>query len=70
VSAPAYDRIGLSYSEVRRSDPRLQAAICKALGDAKNILNIGAGARTHCRSRGTTASSPSSRRRLRVLPVG
>jgi SAM-dependent methyltransferase len=44
VSAPAYDRIGLSYSEVRRSDPRLQAAIWIALGDAKSVLNIGAGA--------------------------
>jgi SAM-dependent methyltransferase len=44
MSAPAYDRIGLSYSEVRRADPHLQAAIDSALGDAKRVLNIGAGA--------------------------
>ncbi len=44
MSAPSYDRIGLSYSEVRRADPRFEAAIWKALGDAKSVLNIGAGA--------------------------
>jgi SAM-dependent methyltransferase len=42
VSAPAYDRIGLTYSEVRRADPRFEAAIRRALGDAKRVLNIGA----------------------------
>jgi SAM-dependent methyltransferase len=44
VSAPAYDRIGLSYSRVRRADPRFEAAIRRALGDAQRVLNIGAGA--------------------------
>ncbi len=44
MSAPAYDRIGLSYSEVRRADPRFEAAIRRALNDAKRVLNIGAGA--------------------------
>lgn len=44
MSAPAYDRIGLSYSEVRRADPRFEATIRRALGDAKRVLNIGAGA--------------------------
>jgi SAM-dependent methyltransferase len=43
VSAPAYDRIGLSYSEVRRADPRFETAIWRALGDAESVLNIGAG---------------------------
>ena len=43
-SAPAYDRIGLSYSDVRRADPRFEAAIWEALGDAQTVLNIGAGA--------------------------
>jgi hypothetical protein len=33
VSAPAYDRIGLSYSEVRRAEPRFEGAIWRALGD-------------------------------------
>ena len=43
-SAPAYDRIGVSYSDVRRADPRFEAAIWEALGDAQTVLNIGAGA--------------------------
>jgi SAM-dependent methyltransferase len=44
MTAPAYDRIGLSYSDVRRADPRLEAAIWRALGDARTVLNVGAGA--------------------------
>jgi hypothetical protein len=44
VSAPAYDRIGVSYSDVRRADPRIEAVIWRALGDARIVLNIGAGA--------------------------
>jgi hypothetical protein len=42
VSVPAYDRIGLSYSAVRRADPRFETAIWNALGDAGIVLNIGA----------------------------
>lgn len=42
--APAYDRMGIDYSEVRRADPRFEAAIWEALGDAKRVLNLGAGA--------------------------
>jgi SAM-dependent methyltransferase len=44
MSSPAYDHIGLDYSEVRRADPRIEAAIWAALGDAETVLNIGAGA--------------------------
>ena len=43
MSAPAYDRIGISYSDIRRADPRFEVAIWKALGDARSVLNIGAG---------------------------
>lgn len=42
-SAPAYDRLGLTYSEVRRAEPRFEAAIWRALGDARTVLNVGAG---------------------------
>jgi SAM-dependent methyltransferase len=42
-TASVYDRIGLSYSQVRRPDPRFEAAIWNALGSAKSILNVGAG---------------------------
>jgi SAM-dependent methyltransferase len=44
VSAPAYDRMGVRYTDVRRADPRIEAIIWKALGDARSVLNIGAGA--------------------------
>jgi hypothetical protein len=40
----SYDRIGAGYSKVRRPDPRLAALITQALGDARTVLNVGAGA--------------------------
>jgi SAM-dependent methyltransferase len=39
-----YDRIGDGYGETRRDDPRIAAAIRGALGDARTIVNVGAGA--------------------------
>jgi SAM-dependent methyltransferase len=38
-----YDRIGVDYSELRKPDPRIAATIEKALGQAKSVLNVGAG---------------------------
>jgi hypothetical protein len=43
VSAP-YDRIGIGYNQVRRPDPRLAALIAEALGGARSVVNVGAGA--------------------------
>jgi SAM-dependent methyltransferase len=39
-----YDRIGLNYSDLRRPDPRIGAAIEDKLGHSTTILNVGAGA--------------------------
>jgi hypothetical protein len=39
----AYDTIGVGYGTGRRSDPRWAAAITKALGSARTIVNVGAG---------------------------
>jgi SAM-dependent methyltransferase len=39
-----YDRIGRTYTHTRRPDPRVAAAIRDALGDARSVLNVGAGA--------------------------
>jgi SAM-dependent methyltransferase len=39
-----YDRIGAGYSRTRHEDPRLRARIHAALGDARTVLNVGAGA--------------------------
>ncbi|MGH2824230.1 MAG: class I SAM-dependent methyltransferase [Thermoleophilaceae bacterium] len=40
----AYDTIGLGYTRVRREDPRIATRIRAALGDARTVLNVGAGA--------------------------
>jgi SAM-dependent methyltransferase len=39
-----YDRIGLGYRAHRQPDERIAAPILNALGDAKTVLNVGAGA--------------------------
>jgi hypothetical protein len=39
-----YDAIGKGYADFRKPDPRIAAAINLALGDARRIVNIGAGA--------------------------
>ncbi|WP_310474967.1 class I SAM-dependent methyltransferase [Sandarakinorhabdus sp.] len=38
-----YDRIGVDYDNLRRPDPRLAAPIHTALGNARRVLNVGAG---------------------------
>jgi SAM-dependent methyltransferase len=42
-SAPLYDRIGATYTRTRRTDPRIAAQLWAALGDARTVLNVGAG---------------------------
>lgn len=42
-SAP-YDSLGQDYAQRRRADPRIAALIEAALGDAKSVINVGAGA--------------------------
>lgn len=39
-----YGAIGTGYTNYRQPDPRIAAAIGAALGDARRILNVGAGA--------------------------
>ena len=39
-----YDRIGDGYAAVRREEPAIAAAIAAALGDARSVVNVGAGA--------------------------
>jgi SAM-dependent methyltransferase len=43
VSPELYDRIGRTYSSTRATDPRIAAAVWNALGDARTVLNVGAG---------------------------
>jgi SAM-dependent methyltransferase len=39
-----YDSIGKRYTDMRREDPRIAAHIRAALGNARTVVNIGAGA--------------------------
>jgi SAM-dependent methyltransferase len=39
-----YDAIGRGYRTHRRPDPRLGAAVARALGEARTVVNVGAGA--------------------------
>jgi SAM-dependent methyltransferase len=44
LAGEIYDSgIGRGYGGARRTDPRIAAAIDAALGDARNVLNVGAG---------------------------
>lgn len=55
-----YDTIGTGYSEVRGEDPRIAAAIWAALGDARTVVNVGAGTGSYePRDREVTAVEPS-----------
>jgi len=38
-----YDTIGATYTVTRRTEPRIAARISAALGDARTVLNVGAG---------------------------
>ncbi|MGW7541602.1 class I SAM-dependent methyltransferase [Streptomyces sp. NPDC054770] len=39
-----YGPVGTAYSRTRRTDPRIAALVHEALGDARTIVNVGAGA--------------------------
>ena len=41
--AAKYDSIGINYAELRNPEPRIEAVIRRALGQAKTVLNVGAG---------------------------
>ncbi|UJR85566.1 class I SAM-dependent methyltransferase [Sandaracinus amylolyticus] len=56
-----YGRIGIGYASHRRPDPRIAACILDALGDARTVLNVGAGAGSYePRDRDVTAVEPSA----------
>ena len=44
TAPPRYDRIGEGYARTRREDPRIRALIHGALGAARTVVNVGAGA--------------------------
>lgn len=44
IAEPRYDRIGGGYATTRREDPRIVALLESALGSARSVVNVGAGA--------------------------
>ena len=67
--ATRYDRIGRSYVATRAEDPRIAGAIHGALGDARTVLNVGAGAGAYePRDRAVTAVEPSAVMRAQRPP--
>jgi SAM-dependent methyltransferase len=55
-----YDTIGAEYAATRREDPRIAALIHAALGDARTVVNVGAGAGSYePRDRQVIAVEPS-----------
>src|SRR6266511_3767006 len=60
-SAPLYDTIGATYTVTRRTEPRIAAQVWAALGDARTVLNVGAGTGSYEPSdREVTAVEPSA----------
>jgi SAM-dependent methyltransferase len=68
--AAAYDTIGIDYARLRQPDPRIAARIEAALGDARSVLNVGAGTGSYePASREVTALEPSAEM-IRQRPPG
>lgn len=60
-SAQLYDTIGATYTVTRRTEPRIAAQVWAALGDARTVLNVGAGTGSYePPDRDVTAVEPSA----------
>src|SRR6266852_1130244 len=65
-----YERHGRTYARYRRSDPRIAARVHAALGDARSVLNVGAGTGSYePRDRWVLAVEPSATMRVQ-RPAG
>ncbi|MFE7765181.1 MerR family transcriptional regulator [Streptomyces sp. NPDC057438] len=61
LGARLYDAIGGAYPATRRTEPRIAAQIGDALGDARTVLNVGAGTGSYePADRDVTAVEPSA----------
>jgi SAM-dependent methyltransferase len=64
-----YDRIGVAYAATRCTEPRIAARIWAALGDARTVLNVGAGTGSYePPDRDVTAVEPSAVMRAQRPP--
>jgi SAM-dependent methyltransferase len=61
TSVQLYDTIGASYTATRRTEPRIAAQVWAALGEARTVLNVGAGTGSYePPGRAVTAVEPST----------
>lgn len=64
-----YERHGSAYAATRRTDPRIAAQIHAALGDARTVVNVGAGTGSYePRNREVIAIEPSATMRAQRPP--
>ena len=68
--AQLYDTIGATYTVTRRTEPRIAARVWTALGDARTVVNVGAGTGSYePPDRDVTAVEPSALMRS-LRPAG
>jgi SAM-dependent methyltransferase len=68
-SAQLYDTLGATYTATRRTEPLIAARIWAALGDARTVLNVGAGTGSYePPDRDVLAVEPSALMRSQRLP--
>ncbi|MFY9934260.1 MAG: class I SAM-dependent methyltransferase, partial [Streptosporangiaceae bacterium] len=68
-SGQLYDTIGATYTVTRRTEPRIAAQLWAALGDARTVLNVGAGTGSYePPGRDVTAVEPSALMRAQRPP--
>src|SRR6204780_344725 len=68
-SGQLYDTIGATYTGTRRTEPRIAAQVWAALGDARSVLNVGAGTGSYePPDRDVTAVEPSAVMRAQRPP--
>ena len=65
-----YDTIGRGYTGQRRADPRVAAAIRVALGDARRVVNVGAGSGSYEPPDLSVLAVEPSREMIRQRPAG
>jgi len=65
-----YDDIGRGYLATRRPDPRIARVIRAALGDARSVVNVGAGAGSYEPPDLSVLAIEPSREMLRQRPAG
>src|SRR5262245_53498027 len=71
--SPLYDRMGHVYTQTRRADERIAEIIWQGLGDARTVINVGAGAGSYeppdCRVVAVEPSWRMIQQRFGAVPV-